>query len=265
MSAARGATVTTDTGVELYYTIKGAGDPLVLVAGLADDHASWGAVADELAAERTVIAFDNRGIGRSSTPAGPYTIAQMADDAHQLVAALDVGPVDALGSSMGGAICQLWASDHPEDVRELILTNTWVRREPFLELLFEHWRTLARDGHGQRLLEAGTLFAFSPAFLRANAGRIGELIGTEPPPLDGYAAAAHACREHDGVSAAERIGQRTLVIAGEHDILTRPEQSRMLVELIAKAEPAWLPTGHMTFWEQPGPFVRLVRAFLSDR
>jgi 3-oxoadipate enol-lactonase len=76
----------------------------VLVAGVGDDIASWDTV-EPLADDHILVAFDNRGVRRSSTPPGPYSIEAMADDAHALVGHLDLGPVAAMGSSMGGAIC----------------------------------------------------------------------------------------------------------------------------------------------------------------
>lgn len=259
-------TVMTGDGVELHFRSEGEGElpPLVLIAGLADDCDSWGPVAPALAKGRQVVAFDNRGVGYSSSPPGPYTIAAMAADADALIDRLGPGPVDVLGSSMGGAIAMTLAARRPHAVRRLVLANTWLAREPFLDLVFEHWERLAREGHGGLLLEAGSLLAFSPDFLRANEERVGELIGTEPPPLAGYAAAAHACRHHDASSIVSDIEQPVLVLGGAQDALTRPWQSERLAEALPNSRLEWLDTGHMTFWEQPARFVALVRAFLEQ-
>jgi 3-oxoadipate enol-lactonase len=85
---------------------------VVLVAGEGDDIASWDTV-EPLADDHLLVAYDNRGVSRSSTPRGPYSIEAMADDAHALARHLDLEPVAAIGSSMGGAICQRWALRHP--------------------------------------------------------------------------------------------------------------------------------------------------------
>ena len=87
--------------------------PVVLIAGLGDDHASWEPVLPYLTPARRCVTFDNRGIGLSPITPGPYRIADLAEDAHALHQALGLGPCVAIGSSMGGAICQEWAIRHP--------------------------------------------------------------------------------------------------------------------------------------------------------
>src|SRR5437763_536361 len=100
-----------------------------------------------------VVLFDNRGVGESSVPNGPYSLDEMADDAHAVVQELGVGPVSAVGSSMGGAICQRWALRYPSDLERLVLTNTWGERDTFLDALFSHWIALGESGSGQRIME----------------------------------------------------------------------------------------------------------------
>ena len=90
--------------------------PVVLIAGLGDDHASWEPVLPYLSPARRCVTFDNRGIGLSPITPGPYRIADLAEDAHALHQALGLAPCVAIGSSMGGAICQEWALNYPADV-----------------------------------------------------------------------------------------------------------------------------------------------------
>jgi pimeloyl-ACP methyl ester carboxylesterase len=77
----------------------------------------------------------------------------MVDDAHDLAQALELGPVVAVGSSMGGAICQRWALRHPEDIGRLVLTITWAERDAFTNALFDHWISLAKAG-GEHIIES---------------------------------------------------------------------------------------------------------------
>jgi 3-oxoadipate enol-lactonase len=120
-------TIETRQGVSIHAELEGDGPPIVWVAGLGDDCSSWARQVADFRDEHLCVTFDNRGIGRSSVPPGPYTITAMAEDAHDVVAGLGTGPVVAVGSSMGGAICQQWAARYPGDVRGLVLTNTWGR------------------------------------------------------------------------------------------------------------------------------------------
>ena len=193
-----------EAGAQIAYAVRGAGPPVVLVAGLADDRSSWDAVVPALASTRTVVTLDNRGSGESSTPAGPYSIAQMADDAHTVVRHLGLGPVTAIGSSMGGAICQRWALRHPDDLDRLVLSNTWGERDPFCDALFAHWISLAGAGSAVQVLESLLVFCFSPRFLRERPTILAECMAVGPPELDGFAAAAWACRGHDLPRSATR-------------------------------------------------------------
>jgi 3-oxoadipate enol-lactonase len=257
-------TVTTRLGVSIHAELDGAGAPIVWVAGLGDDSSSWERQVADFRGDHLCVTFDNRGIGRSSVPAGPYTIAAMAQDAHDVVAGLGVGPVIAVGSSMGGAICQLWAAQHPEDVRGLVLTNTWARSDGFLHVLFEHWIGLAGQGGGQ-LLASLLLFSYGADFLAARPDVAADFLGSAPPDLDGFTAAAHACRDHDALAVLGAITAPVLVIVGEHDILTRPALGRDLAARLPNAGLAAVDAGHMLFWERPEEFAALVREFLRSR
>jgi 3-oxoadipate enol-lactonase len=217
-----------------------------------------------LSEDHLVVVFDNRGIGNSSVPSGPYSIDQMADDAHAVVKELGLGPVSAVGSSMGGAICQRWALRYADDLERLVLTNTWGERDPFLDALFSHWIAQGESGSGQRIMESLFLFCFSPDHMQAHPAFAADFLALPPPPLTGFVGAAHACRAHDMTEDLQSIRQPTLVVAGQHDILTRPALSQRIVEAIPAARMELLPAGHMIFWEQPEAFSDLVLRFLKE-
>jgi pimeloyl-ACP methyl ester carboxylesterase len=261
---ARSGYVKRPNGVDIYYETVGEGPPVVLVAGLADDRTSWSGQVPALSRDHLVVVFDNRGIGNSSVPNGPYSIDEMADDAHAVVQELGLDPVSAIGSSMGGAICQRWALRYADDLERLVLTNTWAERDSFLDVLFSHWIALGENGSGRRIMESLSLFCFSPDHLQAHPTFVDDFLALPPPPLTGFVGAAHACKAHDTLSELQSITQPTLVVAGERDILTRPELSRQIVKSIPAARMQLLPAGHMIFWEQPEAFSDLVLQFLKE-
>src|SRR2546423_15689492 len=93
-------------GIDLYYVEAGSGEPLVLVMGFGGDHLSWGFQLSALSAEYRVVAFDNRGSGRSSAPDIPYTTRMMADDTVALMDRLGIARAHILRVSLGGMIAQ---------------------------------------------------------------------------------------------------------------------------------------------------------------
>jgi 3-oxoadipate enol-lactonase len=237
--------------------------PVVLIAGLGDDHASWEPVLPYLSPARRCVTFDNRGIGLSPITPGPYRIADLAEDAHALHQALGLAPCVAIGSSMGGAICQEWAIRHPEDISGIVLSNSWGRSDTFLHVLFEHWASLASEGSAAALMDSLLLFSMSPGFLAAHPETVTEFRATPAPDLNGFAAASAACHGHDALSGLPGVRQPTLVLAGRHDILTRPELSAEVADVMPAAELEFLEAGHMTFWEVPEDWGRAVTRWLQ--
>jgi 3-oxoadipate enol-lactonase len=239
------------------------GRPVMLVAGLGDDHASWEPVLPYLTPEYRCITFDNRGIGLSPVTPGPYSMAGLAADAHALHQALGLAPCIAIGSSMGGAICQEWALRHPADVAAVVLSNSWGRTDTFLRVLFEHWRSLASEGDAAQLMDSLLLFCLSPGYLARKPETVAEFRAAPAPDLGGFASAAAACLGHDALPRLGGLAKPALVLAGRHDILTRPELSTELAEAVPRAQLHLLDAGHMTFWEAPEAWGLAVTRWLT--
>ena len=131
-------------GIDIAYRWDGDGDEtLVLVNGLADAKESWEAQVPAFAERYRVISYDNRGVGGSSTPPGPYTTAQMADDLHGLVDALDLDRFHLVGASMGGMIAQEYAIAHADRLLSASFCCTYSYPGPVLPA---HVLVLARPG-----------------------------------------------------------------------------------------------------------------------
>jgi len=111
-------------GCEIYYEVHGQGDPLVLIMGLRRNVEWWFRQIPALSEHFQVIAFDNRGAGRSDKPVTEYSIPLFADDTAGLMDALDISKAQILGISMGGYIAQELALNYPEKVKSLVLGCT---------------------------------------------------------------------------------------------------------------------------------------------
>jgi pimeloyl-ACP methyl ester carboxylesterase len=113
-------TVSTRVG-QLHVEIEGSGPPAVVWHSLFVDSTTWGRLRPALAAARTLILVDGPGHGRSGAAPGPYTLADCACAAREILAALDVsGPVDWLGNAWGGHVGVFFAADHPAACRSLV-------------------------------------------------------------------------------------------------------------------------------------------------
>ncbi|MFI6335307.1 alpha/beta fold hydrolase [Streptomyces sp. NPDC050535] len=110
------------TAVELFHTELGSvgAHSVLLVHGWGGDGREWSAHAETLSTRHHVIVPDLRGHGRSPAPAHDNTPLAMARDLSALVHQLDIGPVVAVGHSMGGQVVNLLAVHHPDSVRSVI-------------------------------------------------------------------------------------------------------------------------------------------------
>jgi 3-oxoadipate enol-lactonase len=114
----------------MYYEVHGSGDPLVLIGGLANDVSEWTWMVDWCAQTHRVLAFDNRGAGRTDKPDAPYTIPMMANDTDALMENAGMSHATVLGVSMGGRIALDLALEHPDRVARLIVVSTTASASP---------------------------------------------------------------------------------------------------------------------------------------
>jgi len=113
--------------INMYYEIHGDGETLVMIVGLGTDISEWDGIIRWLAKKYKVLAFDNRGAGRTDKPDAPYSIETMAHDTAGLMQALGIEQAHILGISMGGRIALALALRQPKRVKKLILVSTSAR------------------------------------------------------------------------------------------------------------------------------------------
>ncbi|HZR79956.1 MAG TPA: alpha/beta fold hydrolase [Candidatus Binatia bacterium] len=267
--------------IEMYYEEHGSGDPLLLVMGLAADSTAWMFQIPDFAKRYRTIAFDNRGVGRSSKPAGPYSIHQMADDAVGLLDALDVKRAHVVGVSMGGMISQEIALRHPERVRSLVLGCTYP--EPDAET--EERRSFMVGQFGGTVAESGEISidvstlnpmlflqqmlptVFNQSFIEKELPKLIQVFsgalqyGFSMEAILGQVAAVMSHRTTDRL---HQIKAPTLVITGDADRLVAPANSDILAREIPGAKLVKIPGGSHGFnFETPDVFNREVLQFLE--
>jgi 3-oxoadipate enol-lactonase len=255
-------------GITIAYDLDGDGDEtIVLVNGLADDRTTWATQLDDLrAAGYRVLRYDNRGIGGSDVPPGPYTTRMLADDAKGLLDALGLRGVHMVGVSMGGMIAQEYALAYAADLRSVTLACTYAAPGPFCGRMFALWDDLARREGLETVMRDVELWLFTLPFFEERPAELAEfeaMLPDFPQTVDGYLAQLASIRSHDTTDRVSAIGTPTLVLAGEADILIPVELSRRLRAAIPGAEWATVPGGHGCMWEHPAPFNEAVLAFVG--
>jgi 3-oxoadipate enol-lactonase len=238
---------------------------IVLSHALGCDLTMWDDLGTPLAEDCRVIAYDHRGHGSSAAPSGPYTMADLADDAARLLRELDTGPVIWIGLSMGGMAGQELALRHPSLVRALVLANTTSGYPDAARAVWAQRIATVRERGMEAIADAVMERYFHERFRaghRAIVARFRERLVTTDPA--GYAA---SCQAVEGIDTAARLGQisvPSLVIAGELDQGTPVEMARALAQAIPQAHLTILQdASHLSAIEQPRLFARAVLDFIA--
>jgi len=268
-------------GIDMYYEEHGSGDPLLLIMGLAADSTAWMFQVPDFSARYRTIVFDNRGVGRSSKPSGPYTIAQMADDAAGVLDTLDVARANVVGVSMGGMIAQELALRHPQRVRDLVLACTYAKPDTGVEQQFESSLALfgaSRGDNGEVQVDLSKIdpmmlfqhllpTVFTPQFMMTELPKLMQVFSGALQygfSMEAILAQVSATQRHDTLNRLGQIKAPTLVLTGDSDMLIPPSCSDTLAARIPGAKLVKLPGGSHGFnFETPEAFNRVVLDFLA--
>jgi 3-oxoadipate enol-lactonase len=238
---------------------------VVLSHALGCDLTMWDALANTLAADCRVIAYDHRGHGSSDSPDALYTMADLADDAARLLRELDTGPVVWVGLSMGGMVGQELALRHPSLVRALVLANTTSGYPEAAQAVWEQRIDTVRASGIETIADAVMGRYFHDAFRAQKAATVARyrrrLVTTDAV---GYVGCCNAVGKVDTASRLGQIAVPTLVIAGELDQGTPVAMAEALVAGIPEARLEVLQdASHLSAAEQPQAFEASVVGFVA--
>jgi 3-oxoadipate enol-lactonase len=256
----------TNEGARIYWREEGKGPPVLLIMGLSFTHEMWYRIMPALGGRYRTILFDNRGMGRSGVPRGPYTIRRLASDARAVLDGAGVESAHVIGASMGGMIAQELALRHPGRVRSLMLGCTTSRgllgKWPEFRYGPRQWRTESREARERSLRKL--LYADTTP-----AGRIEEDLRVRCACTwcyKGFLNQFAGILMWSAYRRLPRINAPTLVVHGDQDRLVPPENGRIIASRIPAARFQLIrDAGHILITDQPEACVEAICGFLKEQ
>jgi 3-oxoadipate enol-lactonase len=252
--------------IEVNYEEAGKGFPVILVHGLNGDLTGWVLIMPEFSKHYRTVAWDVRGHGGTSKPDQPYSIQGFSEDLHEFLRKLRIPKAHIFGLSMGGAIAQQFAVNHPEMIRSLILVSTFSYIDDHARQVLTRLKTSLGQGGYPAFFDEVVHLAFTPKYIAANPGPIAELkrkrIAVNSPVAIGRA--TDACLAFNLKDQIAKIVIPTLVVSGREDVFTPIHLAEQIHRSIGGSEWKILEgVGHNLHIESAPGLVQAVLDFLS--
>jgi pimeloyl-ACP methyl ester carboxylesterase len=251
-------------GININYKVEGSGDPLVLIMGFSGPMIGWCYQASFFKKYYRVVRFDNRGVGKSDKPQGPYTTKMMADDTIHLMNYLGIKKAHIMGASMGGMIAQELVINYPNRVNKLVLACTYASQDDVN--IIPEMKTPS-----QQQPEKMPSFLINQAFNKphyrfffGNLSRFYSYFMGASGSI-GIRGQYNACINHNTLDRLESITTDTLVIVGTGDRVINPISSDVIASKIHGAKLVKIKDGSHTFmFENRNTFNQEVLKFLTN-
>ncbi|MEQ8860965.1 MAG: alpha/beta hydrolase [Pseudomonadales bacterium] len=237
--------------IEIYYERGGAGPPLLFISGTGGDLRNRPNPFDSaLAGAFELLCYDQRGLGRTSKPPGPYTMADYADDAAALLDGLGIDRLPVMGVSFGGMVAQEFALRHADRVQALVLACTSSGGVGGASYPLHELEDLAPAQRAEAHLRVADLrhtddwIAAHPEAWRR---RLELALAAQRADRDeaGASAQLEARRGHDTADRLAHLRMPVLLIGGEHDGIAPAANMRALHARIAGSELRFFDGGHL--------------------
>ena len=257
--------------IQTYYEVHGEGFPLVMIQGLSANTGWWDPRWIQTLSERfKVVAFDNRGAGRTELSGKEYSIRLFADDTAALMDALGIPEAHVLGISMGGMIAQELALNHPRKVEKLILCSTYCGGEKSVQPSDEVMQTLMPDRGALTVEEVARMtipLLLTEKFLKSNPGVeefVFQQITRTPISPQAFARQLNAIMNFNSWDRLPYIKAPTLILQGKQDILTPPQNAPILNKAIPGSRLVYFEDSAHGLIEQTEEVLAAILDFLSQ-
>jgi 3-oxoadipate enol-lactonase len=260
----------TINGLELYFERAGAGPPLLFVSGTGGDLRVKPNVFDgPLPKAFDLLAYDQRGLGRTSKPDEPYSMAQYADDAATLLDHVGWDRALVIGVSFGGMVAQELALRHPKRVRRLVLACTSPGGAGGASFPFHEIEHLKGEARARHLIPISDMRR-DAAWQAANAEQYEAFVAMasadpfagEPGRERGAWRQLEARAKHDTWDRLPEIACPVLIAAGRYDGIALPATQEKMAARIPGARLQFFEGGHL-FLIQDRSAYRAITAFLT--
>jgi len=251
--------------ININYSVEGEGDSLVMIMGFSSPMIGWYYQAPFFRRHYRVVIFDNRGVGESDKPQGPYSTRMMAEDTVHLMDNLGIEKANVMGASMGGMIAQELVINHPERVNKLVLACTYACQDETSGSTPEMAK-LALLPPG-KMANAMLSLAFNKPLYRFTFGLLSKVWSMLTATSDtvGIEGQREACSNHNTLERLRLITASTLVIVGTGDRLIKPVSSEVISSRIPRSRLVKVEGGSHTFMvEMRDAFNREVLNFLTS-
>ena len=245
--------------IELYYERAGQGPPLLYISGTGGDLRLKPSVFDGPWPGRfEVLAYDQRGMGRSSKPDRPYSMADYGDDAAGLMQAMGWDAALVIGVSFGGMVAQELALRHPARVRRLVLACTSPGGAGGASFAFHEIQHLNGEARARHLIPIADTRR-DAAWAAANPEDYAQLIALgsadpfahEPGHALGARRQLEARAGHDTWDRLDQIRCPVLLAAGRYDGIALPETQHAMLGRLPNAELRFFEGGHLFALQDP--------------
>jgi proline iminopeptidase len=278
-------------GAKIYCKSLGSGSPLLLLhGGPGADHTDFLPHLLPLAKRRRLILIDQRGSGRSERLADPsgYTLDGMIEDIEAVRKAFGLRKPDVLGHSFGGILAQAYAIRHPGAIKHLILAGTAASART-IDADFRRMRAAVSAAVRDRLaaLEAKGIFRKDGSYVRGYAALCSRVYapymyrrGVHPIKSEEYVTGWNVLREmwvrrsdfrvegnlrgFDFTKQLRRVEMPTLVVAGDHDMVSLRSVEQLAASLPRSELHVMARCGHMMFVDDAPTFNALIETFLAS-
>jgi pimeloyl-ACP methyl ester carboxylesterase len=257
--------------IQMFYEVHGEGFPLIMIMGFTGNTSWWDPRwIQTLSKKFKIVAFDNRGAGRTDISDREYSIKLFANDTAGLMDALGIPRADVLGISMGGMIAQELVLNYPEKVKKVVLCSTHCGGAKSVQASEEVLGTLTADKRGMSAEEVARMtipLLFTEDFLKNIPGLeelVIEQISKNPISNEAFMRQVSAIMQFDTCNRLSQVKTPTLILHGKQDILIPPENGSILEKAIPGSRLVYFENCAHGLMEETEEVLDTILEFLAE-